>query len=184
MRLITICLWYNPLHILHGEVPIKWKLPQSRRELVIKDPINSITTRSSTNFKLHLILRTAQNNNQIDSKSIKKKHWYEVYPPSRCSLNILSNARQSSRMRYNWACKRIAMMSLCPFNSNALQLKISVKITPESEAIGLPRWSISDSSSSIVLFIREVMLGKRDLIAASRCWKIEAALHHLPFLDH
>jgi hypothetical protein len=52
------------------------------------------------------------------------------------------------------------------------------KCTPASEAIGLPRWSISDSSSSIVLFIKDVMLGMRALITASNSWILETTLDH------
>ena len=46
MRLITICLWDHPPHILQREMSIKWQLPQSSRELIIKNSINPVTSRS------------------------------------------------------------------------------------------------------------------------------------------
>lgn len=53
------------------------------------------------------------------------------------------------------------------------------KLTPASTAIGLPRWSISNSSSSMVLFIEDVMLGMRDLITDSKCWRHDRSLIQL-----
>lgn len=53
------------------------------------------------------------------------------------------------------------------------------KLTPASPAIGRPRWSISDSSSSMVLFIKDVMLGMRDLITDSKCWRNGISLKQL-----
>lgn len=44
-------------------------------------------------------------------------------------------------------------------------------LTPASTAIGLPRWSSSASSSSILLLIKEVILGILALITDSKCWK-------------
>jgi hypothetical protein len=41
-------------------------------------------------------------------------------------------------------------------------------LTPASTAIGLPRWSNSDSSSSILLLIVDVILGIRALITDSK----------------
>lgn len=99
---------------------------------------------------------------------------WDFYPPSRCSLNIRSKARQSSKIVYNWACKDkihsqfIKNIHACP---DLTQKKSKYEWpTPASTAMGLPRWSISDSSSSMLLFIKEVILGIRALITASRCW--------------
>lgn len=44
-------------------------------------------------------------------------------------------------------------------------------LTPASTAIGLPRWSSSDSSSSMLLLINDVILGILALITDSKCWK-------------
>lgn len=51
MRLVPICLWNHFPYVLQWKMTIKWKLPQSRRELVIKNSINPITTRSSEEHK-------------------------------------------------------------------------------------------------------------------------------------
>lgn len=45
--LVTICLWNNFPYILQRKMSIKWKFPQSSRELVVKNSINPITSWSS-----------------------------------------------------------------------------------------------------------------------------------------
>lgn len=47
--------------------------------------------------------------------------------------------------------------------------QIDKPFTPESIAAGLPRWSNSASSSSMLLLIRDVMPGMRVLITDSKC---------------
>ena len=92
------------------------------------------------------------------------------YPPSRCSLNILSKARQSSKIVYNWAWNHkvaVRTRSVVPLFKTKDGWK---NLTPASTAMGLPRWSISDSSSSMLLLINDVMLGILALITDSRCW--------------
>lgn len=94
------------------------------------------------------------------------------YPPSKCSLKIRSNARQSSRIVYSWAYNTKSRLQThnC-LGLFIMKLRIYGKLTPASTAIGLPRWSISDSSSSMLLLIKDVILGIRALITDSKCYK-------------
>ena len=100
-----------------------------------------------------------------------KRSWKMFYPPSKCSLKIRSNARQSSKIVYNWAYNIIPQLREAQIATFLQKNYNSFKpLTPASTAIGLPRWSISNSSSSMLLLIKDVILGIRALITDSKCY--------------